>query len=128
ELPTLAGTLSNTAAVPNPGDPFPANNSSTPFTTVLPAGTPTPTATPTATATATATVAPTPMPAAQALNLSTRMRVQTGDNVGIGGVLVPRGTPGHLLLRALGPSLAQFGVPRDVPEEDRGLLHAPVGL
>jgi outer membrane protein assembly factor BamB len=59
--------------------------------------TPTATATATPTATATATIAPTATPSltpgvtatpsatpAQAVNLSTRMRVQTGDNVGIG--------------------------------------------
>jgi hypothetical protein len=51
------------------------------------------------------------MPAAQALNLSTRMRVQTGDNVGIGGFIITGTASKHVLLRAIGPSLAQFGVP-----------------
>ena len=51
------------------------------------------------------------MPAAQALNLSTRMRVQAGDNVGIGGFIITGSAPKHVLLRAIGPSLAQFGVP-----------------
>ncbi len=47
-----------------------------------PISTPTPGPSPTPTPTST------PMPAAQALNLSTRMRVQTGDNVGIGGFII----------------------------------------
>jgi hypothetical protein len=50
-------------------------------------------------------------PAAQAINLSTRMRVQTGDNVGIGGFIITGTFPKHVLLRAIGPSLTQFGVP-----------------
>jgi hypothetical protein len=44
-------------------------------------------------------------------NVSTRMGVQTGDNVGIGAFIVTGSDPKHLLLRAIGPSLAQFGVP-----------------
>ena len=39
------------------------------------------------------------------------MRVQAGDNVGIGGFIITGSAPKHVLLRALGPSLAQFGVP-----------------
>jgi hypothetical protein len=39
------------------------------------------------------------------------MRVQTGDNVGIGGFIVTGTAPKHVLLRAIGPSLTQFGVP-----------------
>lgn len=38
------------------------------------------------------------------------MRVQTGDNVGIGGFIITGMTPKHVVLRALGPSLKQFGV------------------
>ena len=39
------------------------------------------------------------------------MRVQTGDNVGIGGFIITGTTPKHVLLRAIGPSLTQSGVP-----------------
>jgi hypothetical protein len=46
----------------------------------------------------------------QAINLSTRMLVQSGDYVGIGGFII-KGTPKHVLLRAMGPSLGQVGVP-----------------
>jgi Tol biopolymer transport system component len=48
---------------------------------------------------------PTPIPAAQALNLSTRMLVQTGDEVGIAGFIITGTAPKHLLLRLLGPTL-----------------------
>ena len=39
------------------------------------------------------------------------MRVQTGDNVGIGGFIITGSAPKHVLLRAIGPSLTQSGVP-----------------
>jgi hypothetical protein len=72
--------------------------------------------------------APTPPPAAaQAINLSTRMHVQTGDNVGIGGFIVTGTVPKHVLLRAIGPSLAQFGVP-NVLADPVLELHGPAGF
>jgi hypothetical protein len=70
--------------------------------------------------------APTPS-AAQAINLSTRMRVQTGDNVGIGGFIVTGTAPKHVLLRAIGPSLAQLGVP-NVLADPVLELHGPTGF
>ena len=39
------------------------------------------------------------------------MRVQIGDNVGIGGFIITGTAPKHVLLRAIGPSLSQLGVP-----------------
>ncbi len=39
------------------------------------------------------------------------MLVQTGDNVGIGGFIITGTAPKHVLIRAIGPSLIQFGVP-----------------
>jgi hypothetical protein len=66
--------------------------------------TPTPTPTPTTTPT------PTPVPPARAQNLSTRMNVQTGANVAIGGFIITGSAPKHLLLRAIGPSLTQLGI------------------
>jgi voltage-gated potassium channel Kch len=39
------------------------------------------------------------------------MRVQTGDNVGIGGFIITGIVPKHVLLRAIGPSLTGSGVP-----------------
>ncbi len=52
------------------------------------------------------------------------MRIQTGDNVGIGGFIITGTAPKHVLIRAIGPSLAQFGVPD--PLADPVLeLHGP---
>jgi hypothetical protein len=39
------------------------------------------------------------------------MFVQTGDNVGIGGFIITGTAPKHVLIRAIGPSLAGLGVP-----------------
>ena len=52
------------------------------------------------------------------------MRVQTGDNVGIGGFIITGSAPKHVLLRAIGPSLAQFGVP-DALADPVLELHGP---
>jgi uncharacterized delta-60 repeat protein len=52
-----------------------------------------------------------PAPAAQTLNFSTRMRVLTAANVGIGGFIITGTAPKHVLIRGIGPSLAQAGVP-----------------
>jgi hypothetical protein len=71
--------------------------------------------------------APAPTPAAQAINLSTRMRVQTGENVGIGGFILSGTASKHLLIRAIGPSLAQFGV-LDVLGDPVLELHGPGGF
>jgi hypothetical protein len=72
---------------------------------------------------------PTPTPApspGRALNLSTRMLVQTGDNVGIGGFIITGG-PKQVLLRGIGPSLAQFGVPNFLADPVME-LHGPAGF
>lgn len=74
--------------------------------------TPTPTPTVTPTPTPTPTPAPSPTPAsAQALNISTRMRVETGNNVLIGGFIVTGTAPKNVAARGIGPSLIPFGVP-----------------
>jgi outer membrane protein assembly factor BamB len=106
---------------------LPGSTTPTPTPTATPTATATatvpPSPTPSATPTATATIAPTATPSltpgvtatpsatpAQAQNLSTRMNVQTGANVGIGGFIITGSAPKHLLLRAIGPSLTQVGV------------------
>ena len=68
-------------------------------------------ATPTPTPTATGTPSPTPTPAgpARALNLSTRLHVETGNNVGIGGFIITGSDPRPVLLRGIGPSLVGVG-------------------
>jgi glucose/arabinose dehydrogenase len=100
--PTVTPTVTPT--------PTPATPTATPATTSTPPSV-TPTPTPSITPGATPIPTPTPMPAAQALNLSTRMQVQTGENVGIGGIIITGTAPKHLLLRAIGPSLSLSGVP-----------------
>jgi hypothetical protein len=45
---------------------------------------------------------------AQLLNIATRLRVRTGENVLIGGFIVAGTGPKKVIIRAIGPSLAQF--------------------
>jgi photosystem II stability/assembly factor-like uncharacterized protein len=47
----------------------------------------------------------------RAANISTRGRIEVGDNVMIGGFIIDGSTPMTVLIRAVGPSLANFGVP-----------------
>jgi len=54
------------------------------------------------------------------------MLVQTGENVGIGGFIITGSTPKHVVLRAIGPSLTQFGVP-DALADPVLELHGPTG-
>lgn len=49
-------------------------------------------------------------PTTRLINLSTRLRVETGANVGIGGFVITGNTPKKILVRAIGPSLTAFGV------------------
>jgi hypothetical protein len=119
--------------------PLPLSPGATPTPTPGPTATATPIVTPTATPIATPTVTPgvtvtptatpgtTPTPAAQTINLSTRMRVLTGDNVGIGGFIITGTAPKHVLLRAIGPSLAGSGVP-DALADPVLELHGPTGF
>jgi hypothetical protein len=44
-------------------------------------------------------------------NISTRSFVQTGDNVMIGGFIVQGTAAKRVIVRAIGPSLSQYGVP-----------------
>jgi glucose/arabinose dehydrogenase len=53
-----------------------------------------------------------PVPAVPALlNLSTRLKVQVGDNVLIAGFIVTGSVPKKVILRGMGPSLASGGQP-----------------
>ena len=54
---------------------------------------------------------------ARALNISTRLRVLPGDNALIGGFIIPGNTSKKVIVRAIGPSLSQFGL--------TGLLNDP---
>ena len=126
----------------------------TPTPTPTPSPTPTPTVTPTVTPTPTATATPTPSPSATATptvtptatpqptstpsptvappvvlqNISTRLSVGTGDNVLISGFILTGTAPKTLLLRAIGPSLAQASPPVEGALADPVLeLHKPDG-
>jgi phospholipase/lecithinase/hemolysin len=50
-------------------------------------------------------------PPAKALNISTRVFVDTGERVSIAGFIVTGDVPKKLLIRGIGPSLAASGVP-----------------
>jgi hypothetical protein len=52
------------------------------------------------------------------------MRVETGDNVGIGGFIISGVTPKHVLIRAIGPSLTQAGVPNALADPFLELYHS----
>jgi hypothetical protein len=97
-----------------------------PTATPVPTGTPSPggTATPTPNPTATATPGP---GASQALNLSTRLRVQTGDSVGIAGFIITGTSPRSVLIRGMGPSLTGAGVPNALADPVLE-LHGPSGF
>jgi hypothetical protein len=58
----------------------------------------------------TITVIDTTPPPSQTVNLSTRLKVLTADKVGIGGFIIAGTAPKRVLVRALGPSLAKFGL------------------
>jgi hypothetical protein len=72
-----------------------------------PGAVPTPTPTPAGTATPSPT--PTATPVTRAMNLSTRVRTDAGDNVGIGGFIITGNGPKHVLIRGIGPSMTRFG-------------------
>jgi len=55
------------------------------------------------------------------------MRVQTGNNVGIGGFIVTGSEPKRVIIRAIGPSLSQFNVP-NVLGDPVLELHGPGGF
>ena len=125
----LAGgyVLNNTMEVFGPDTcPTPTPTPGPPTPTPTPGGTATPTPTPGGTATPTPTPGgtPTPTPASQPINLSTRLRVQAGDNVGIGGFIITGSVPKQVLLRGIGPSLIPFGVP-DALADPVMELHGP---
>ena len=103
--PTPTGTPSATAtATPT------ATTTATPTATATATPTATPSATPSATATATPTATATATPG-QLGNISTRLKVETGDNAMIGGFIVTGTQPKRVIVRAIGPSLTAAGVP-----------------
>src|SRR5205823_9416466 len=118
--PTSTPTPSPTAS-PTPTATPVATPTATPRPTATATSTSTPSTTPSSTATATASASP-----AQALNLSTRLRVLTDANVGIGGFIITGTQPKQVVLRGIGPSLSSVGVPD--PLADPVIeLHGPSG-
>jgi predicted extracellular nuclease len=109
--PTATATATPTAtATATPT----ATATASPTATATATPTATATASPTATPTATPTSTPTPTPGggkAQALNISTRLRVDVGDRVMIGGFIITGNVPKPVVLRGLGPSLVNAGIP-----------------
>jgi PKD repeat protein len=95
--PTSTPTLPSPTPTPVSPTPTPTPPSPTPTATATP---PNPTPTP--------TTSPSSTPAAQALNLSTRMRVQTGDNVGIGGFIIAGSAPKHVVVRGVRAMYVKF--------------------
>jgi hypothetical protein len=113
DTPHLTVTYQVPTATPTPTpSPTPHTPTPTPSPTPTPTPSPTPTPTPTASPTPMATPTPTPTPTPGTLgNISTRLRVLSGDNVLIGG-MIATGTGGkRVIIRAIGPSLTPFGVP-----------------
>ena len=92
-----------------------------------PTATSTPTGSPAPSPTATATPTPTASSPAQTINLSTRMQVASGDNVGIGGFIITGSAPKRVLLRALGPSLKAFGLTNYLANPVLELHGGPLG-
>ncbi len=58
---------------------------------------------------------PTPSAPAQLQNISSRLLIQTGNNVGIAGFVIGGSEPKKLLVRGLGPTLTQFNVTGAMP-------------
>lgn len=69
------------------------------------------------------TPTPTPSPA-QLLNIATRLKVQTGSNVSIGGFIITGNTSKKVIVRGIGPSLSGLSPILVNPEIE---LHGPSG-
>ncbi|HEV2803681.1 MAG TPA: cytochrome c peroxidase [Chthoniobacterales bacterium] len=73
------------------------------------------------------TINDTRLPGSQTVNLSTRLRVLGGDKVGIGGFIITGTVPKRVLVRALGPSLAQFNL-SNLLSDPMLTLNGPAGF
>jgi len=101
--PTPVGTPTPTPMVTPTVTPGPS-------TTPMPTASATPTSTvPISTPTPNPTTTPSPAPA-QAMNISTRLMVDTGNKVMIGGFIIMGAEPKKVVVRGLGPSLTGFGL------------------
>ena len=113
--PTASPSPSPTSTPSPTATPLPTatpSPTSTPTATPLPTATPSPTSTPTATPTPTASLTPGPTATPGSLgNISTRVRVLAGDNALIGGMIATGTANKKVIIRAIGPTLNDFGVP-----------------
>lgn len=124
----LVGVLWRTSSGASPTPQPTATPAASPTPTVGPSVSPNPTPAPTTTPVSSPVSTPTPAPiSAQPLNLSTRMHVQTGDNVGIGGFIITGNASKHVLIRAIGPSLSGSGVSEALADPILE-LHGPAGF
>ena len=102
-------TQFQSGALPSPTPTATPSATATPNPTAT--ATPGATATPTPTASATPTTSPSPSPtptSRQLLNIATRLRVEAGENVLIGGLIVSGNVPKKVIIRAIGPSLSDI--------------------
>jgi hypothetical protein len=115
-VPVGGATPTPTPVITPTATPLPTlTPTPTPPITPTPAGTatpsPTPGVTPTSTPAGTATPTATPISGpAIALNISTRMRVDTGNNILIAGFIITGTAPKEVAARAIGPSLVGAGI------------------
>ena len=86
---------------PHPSEP--------PHPTMTPHPSEPPHATPTPHGTEPPHASPTPRVAVQPLNISTRLRVEAGENVAIGGFMLTGNSPKRIAIRGIGPSLQSTG-------------------
>lgn len=149
--PTVTPTATPTPTPTPTATPSPtATPTVTPTATPSPTATPTPTVTPTATPTPTFTPRPTPTPrphhtprppftptptptAAPGIspgitktlvNVSTRVKVENGDSVLIGGFIVTGDRTKNVALRAIGPSLTAAGITGALSDPELELYNA----
>jgi serine protease AprX len=102
--PTATATVAPTATATATVVPT-ATATATVAPTATATATATPTAAPSATSTATATATPTATPPTLLGNISSRLRVEPGDNALIGGFILTGAQDKKVVVRALGPSL-----------------------
>ena len=98
---------------------------SPPIPTPSPTATPPPEGTPSPTPSGTPSPAPTPTPPPQYLaNLSTRGNVANADDVLIAGFIISGDANKPVVIRGIGPSLAQFGVAQSLADPTIELFDA----
>jgi hypothetical protein len=68
------------------------------------------------------------IPASILGNISTRALVQTGDEVMIGGFIIQGAQPKRVIVRAIGPSLTQYGIPNPLADPNLELHNATGAL